>query len=192
MLIFKEQFVILFSIAKKKTDIFVERITMKYCKKCGRLENDDLEKCSKCKNSPLVSGEPTNDFPVVLIRTSGFEKQRICSALDSENIPYSIRIAEKQLSADAITGVSHADYDVLTPYAFYRKAADILLGINALKDDSNVFDAEDKSAQADDDYYSPKNRIVRIISVILLLVIVAGVVLGVDFVMAAIKGFIFG
>ncbi len=161
---------------------------MKYCKKCGRLEQDSAEKCSCCKNSVLTEGEPEKDFPIVLIRTAGFERQRICSSLNSENVPYSERIARKQLSADAVTGTSYADYDILIPYAFYRKATDVLIGINALKDDEDVFDVEDKSEDLEDDYYSTKNRLIRIVSVILLLAIVTGVVLGVDFLMALIKG----
>ncbi len=165
---------------------------MKYCKKCGRLEKDDMEKCPHCKKGVLTDGEPENDFPVVLIRTSGFEKQRICSALDSGKIPYSERIAEKQLSADAVTGMSYADYDILIPYAFYRKANDILIAINALQNEDDVFEVEDKSENLEDDYYSVKNKFIRVISVILLLVIVAGVVFGVDFIMALIKGFFLG
>ena len=164
---------------------------MKYCKKCGRLENDEMEKCPHCKKSILTDGEPQNDFPVVLIRTSGFEKQRICSTLDSSKIPYSERIAEKQLSADAVTGMSYADYDILTPYAFYRKATDVLIGINALQNENEVFDVEDKSESITEDYYSVKNRVIRVISVILLLAIVTGVVLGVDFIMALVKEFFY-
>ncbi len=164
---------------------------MKYCKKCGRLEKDTQQRCPVCKNSLLTDGEPENDFPVVLLRTAGFEKQRICSALNSEQIPYSERIAKKQLSADAVTGMSHADYDILIPYAFYKRATDVLIGINALHDNASVFDVEDKSDTLEEDYYSTKNRVVRIVSVILLLVIVTGVVLGVDFLMALIKGFLY-
>ena len=39
------------------------------------------------------------------------------------------------------------------------------------------------------DYYSTKNKVIRMISVVLVLAIMAGVVLGVDAVMAIIKGF---
>lgn len=166
---------------------------MKYCKKCGRIEKGSAVYCSECKNSRLTEGEPEKNLPVVAVRAAGFEKQRICSVLDDADIPYSTKIAKKQFSADAVTGSSNADYDILVPYGFYAKTRDILIGINAAEPDEN--DEKSKALSADeekelsDDYYSTKNKLIRAVAIILFLAVVAGVVTGVDAVMALIKEF---
>ncbi len=166
---------------------------MKYCKKCGRIEKESDVYCSVCRNSRLEEGEPDKNFPVVAVRAAGFEKQRICSVLDDADIPYSTKIARKQFSADAVTGSSNADYDILVPYGFYAKTRDILIGINVAEPDENDGNAkalskeEEKELSAD--YYSTKNKLVRAVAIILFLAVVAGIVMGVDAVMALIKGF---
>ena len=158
---------------------------MKYCKKCNHITNDGVEICPVCNKKTLNSGEPSGDFPTVILRASGFEKERVCSALNDQNI-----------SSDAVTGSNFADYDIMVPYGCYSKAFDLLVGINAIKPEESDFEDKEKvsvkSAKSSEfngeDYYSTKNRIIRIISVILLLVLVTGVVLGVDAIMAFIKG----
>lgn len=169
---------------------------MKYCKKCNHITNDGVEICPVCNKKTLNSGEPSGDFPTVILRASGFEKERVCSALNDQNIPHSEKIAKKQFSSDAVTGSNFADYDIMVPYGCYSKAFDLLVGINAIKPEESDFEDKEKvsvkSAKLSEfngeDYYSAKNRIIRIISVILLLVLVTGVVLGVDAIMALIKG----
>jgi len=168
---------------------------MKYCEKCNHITNDSTHTCPVCNNKTLKSGNPQGSFPVVVVRASGFEKNRICAVLDDENIPHSERIAKKQFSSDAVTGSSMADYDIMVPYDFYSKTFDLLVGINALNPDEEELNENAKiasrSVKSDfdgEDYFSTKNRIIRIVSVILLMALVAGVVLGVDAIMALIKG----
>lgn len=169
---------------------------MKYCKNCGKILEQDNEKCFCRKKGEIINSEPAKDFPVVAIRASGFEKERICAALGDDKIPYSIRIAQKQFSSNAVTGSSNADYDILVPYGFYFEAVKLLVGINALKMNEAQLEALEKNLIKNkqdefdiEDYYSTKNKVIRMISVVLVLAIMAGVVLGVDAVMAIIKGF---
>lgn len=170
---------------------------MKYCKKCGNIFEQGVSKCTECRKSVLSEEKPDKDFPIVAIRTSGFERQRICATLDDEGITYSTRIAKKQISENAVKGTSNAYYDILVPYGIYKKTIDILLGINAevkaeavLLADEQKDDVQESSFD-NDDYYSTKNRIVRVVSVILFLALVTGVVLGVDAIMALIKQYFF-
>ena len=50
------------------------------------------------KRDILKSGEPQATFPITVVRASGFEYQRICGALESENIPYSTKTVKKKLN----------------------------------------------------------------------------------------------
>ena len=166
---------------------------MKYCKKCGRIEKENAVYCPDCRNSRLAEGEPDRNFPVAVLRAAGFEKQRICSVLDDADIPYSTKIARKQFAADAVTGSSNADYDILVPYGFYAKTRDILIGINAVQpdedDEKTKALSEEEEKELSDDYYSTKNKLIRAVAIILFLAVVTGVVLGVDAVMALVRGF---
>lgn len=169
---------------------------MKYCKNCGKIIDDSIQKCPNCKKGKIVNGEPEKNFPVVAVSAFGFEKERICTALGDNKIPYSTRITKRQFSTNAVTGTSNADYDILVPYSFYVNAINLLVGINAVNPNKEQLEELQKNSdenQCDEfdgeNYYSTKNKIIRMVSVILLLAIMAGVVLGVDAVMAFIKSF---
>ena len=169
---------------------------MKYCKNCGIILDDNVEECPSCKKGKIVNGEPEDSISVVAISASGFEKERILATLGDAKIPYSTRIVQKQFSANAVTGSNNATYDILVPYRFYVDAINLLVGINAIKlNEKQIEELEkipDKNQRDEfdgEDYYSTKNKIIRMVSVILLLAVMAGVVLGVDAVMALIKSF---
>lgn len=168
---------------------------MKYCKKCGRMFNDSAHICKECKRETLVIGKPDKTFPVFAVRAAGFEKERICSALDNEKIAYSTRIAKKQFSTDALTGTSNAYYDILVPYGLYTKTIDLLIGINAITPNEKEIEKIDRDIPEDEfdgeDYFSTKNKVIRIVSVILLLAVVTGVVFGVDTIMGIVKQYLF-
>lgn len=169
---------------------------MKYCEKCNTITDENVQICPKCGKGKLRSGEPAENFPTVIVKASGFEKERICAVLDDEGIPHSEKITKKQFSSDAVTGSSLAEYEIMVPYGAYSKAFELLVGINAIKIESEDFKSSEKLSEKTpkiedfdgEDYYSTKNRIIRVVSVILFLIIVGGVVLGVDAVMALIKG----
>ncbi len=85
------------------------------------------------------------------------------------------------------------DYDILVPYGFYAKTRDILIGINAVQpdedDEKTKALSEEEEKELSDDYYSTKNKLIRAVAIILFLAVVTGVVLGVDAVMALVRGF---
>lgn len=173
---------------------------MKYCKKCNLLVKDNINNCTKC-------GRALNDSmllaksPVVVVTASGFEKERICAVLKDKNIPYSVRVVTQKgvsTESNAVTGNSKTKHDIIVPYEFYNKAMEQLIGINAVQlDDKEIqklteaLEKEEKSNKKPDadDYFSSKNRIIRIVSAIAFLVLVALVVFGVDAVIAIIKSF---
>lgn len=172
---------------------------MKYCEECNIIAKDNVIMCPKCKRDILKTGEPKGTFPVTIVRATGFEYQRICGALEGENIPYSSKAVRKKFANNAVTGKTNAEYDVMVPYAFFSKAFDLLVGINALDENSADFidlqdfsqESEEKPLEFDgEDYYSTKNKIVRILSVILMIIVVAGVIYGVDIIMALIKSWL--
>lgn len=173
---------------------------MKYCKKCNLLIKDDINNCAKC-GKVLDNSEPSAKSPVVVVTASGFEKERICTILTNEDIPYSVRVVAKKGSpteTNAVTGKSKTTHEIVVPYEFYNKAMEQLVGINAvqLNDDelqqlTEALESEETSDKKPDenDYFSVKNRVIRIVSAIAFLVLVALVVFGVDAVMAIIKTF---
>lgn len=171
---------------------------MKYCENCNYIVKDNEEVCSNCKKSTIKYGEPERNFPVVIIRTTGFEKERVCAALGDGNIPYSTRTVKKKFSTDAVSGSKNAYYDILVPYEYYADAMNLLIGINAITPDDSEIESLSKLAEKQntkgefdgEDYYSTKNKIVRMVSVVLFLVLVAVVIFGVDAVIALVKAFL--
>lgn len=168
---------------------------MKYCEECNIIAKDSVIMCPGCKRDILKSGEPKTTFPVTIVRASGFEYQRICGALDGENIPYSGKTVRKKFVNNAVTGKTNAEYDIMVPYKYYSKAFDLLVGINAVNPQDSDFEDKQQLSQITEsleefdgeDYYSTKNKVIRVLSVILMLALVAGVVYGVDVIVALIK-----
>lgn len=173
-----------------------ERVNeMKYCEECNIVTKDNVIMCPHCKRDILKSGEPQATFPITVVRVSGFEYQRICGALESENIPYSAKTVKKKFANNAVTGKTNAEYDVLVPYQYYAKTFELLVGINAINPDDADFEDKFMVSQKSEtlkefdgeDYYSTKNKVIRLLSVVLMLALVAGVVFGVDAIVALIK-----
>lgn len=173
---------------------------MKYCKKCNLLVKNNIDKCTECGNL-LDNSQPLDKSPVVVVTASGFEKERICTILEEKNIPYSVRVVTKKgipTQSDAVTGNSKTAHHIIVPYEFYNKAMEQLVGINAvnLTDDelqslTEALEREESSGKkpSADDYFSVKNRVIRIVSAIAFFALVALVIFGVDAVMAIIKAF---
>lgn len=173
---------------------------MKYCKKCNLLIKDDLNSCTKCGKA-LDNSVPSAKSPVVIVTASGFEKERICTVLTDNDIPYSVRVAPKKgipTEMNAVTGNSKAEHQIAVPYEFYNKAMEQLVGINAIQlsdeDLQSLTEALEKEESSNkssniDDYFSVKNRVIRIVSAFAFFVLVALVIFGVDAIMAIIKAF---
>ncbi len=173
---------------------------MKYCKKCNYLTNDNINACKKC-NSPLDDFKAKADTPVVVVTAQGFEKERICAILTEENIPFSVRMVTKKgvpSQPNAVAGNSKTMHDILVPFEFYYKALELLVGINAvqLSEDelnslTNALEEDNNDNNSDiGDYFSVKNRVLRIVSAIAFFALVAVVVFGVDAITALIKAWL--
>ena len=167
---------------------------MKYCKKCKHIYEDNQEICTECKKpQPLYEIEETNT-PVYLMSASGFEIQRVQSALEDGGIPSDNVARKNNISADAVTGSDFNDRDILVPYSAYEKAYEICVGIGAIKPEGEEIKVEqaDIDAVADGEeevQMSPAKRTtVKIISAILLILIFCGIIWGTDYIAEFIKG----
>lgn len=168
---------------------------MKYCKKCKHIHEDKFDVCTECrKPQPLYPIEDENT-PVFLLTASGFEAQRVQSALESSGIPSELAAHKNAISADAVTGSDITDKDILVPYAAYEQAYDIAVGIGAIKPEGeeikvDMQDVED-AAEADEQVeMSPAKRTtVKIVSAILLIILFCLVIWGTDFLTGFLTGF---
>ena len=165
---------------------------MKYCSKCKRLHNDEETVCKNCKAQlKTITDENT---PVYLLTASGFELQRVKAALEDSTVPCDATIKKcmenkYSKSIKAYTGYDDLTYDVYVPYSAYEKAFDTCVGIGAIKlEGEEILDEETLDEQFEK-MTGAKRTTVRIVSALLLLLIVAGVVLGTDAIMNFIKEF---
>lgn len=156
--------------------------------------------CNKC-NRPLSDFDAKADTPVIAVTAQGFEKERICTFLTENDIPFSVRIVTKKgvtTQSNAVEGNSKAMHDIIVPYKFYYKAMELLVGINAVQLSDNelnsLTEALENKANHDndfnaDDYFSVKNRVIRIVSAVAFFALVAAVIFGVDAIAALIKAY---
>lgn len=159
-----------------------------YCNRCHRIY-DDGSSCPRCKRPLQNDIKPST--PVTVVSASGFERDRITAALEDENIPFATRAEKKEISADAVTGFDSSRYRIEVPFSSYKKAMELLVGINAVappqEELENIENMPDTNEDEFDDMSPRKRMLVRIISIILLILVVALVILGVDAVTAIIK-----
>lgn len=163
---------------------------MKYCKKCKRFFKDEESVCKHC-NKPLEKITDKN-IPVYLLSSGGFELQRIKTALEDSGIPCSKTPKKRNISADIVTGCDYAEYDLLVPYAAYKKAYEVCIGIGAIKE-GDVQIIDDNSADFQDDEeieeMTPARRTaVRIFSAFLFIIVVALVIFATDYVVKLVQG----
>lgn len=129
-----------------------------------------------------------------LITASGFELERIRTALSDNGIPNDSKPQKRNFSAKAVTGVDNSVQDIYVAAEDYDKAYDLCVGIGAIKlEGEEEIVSDDPNADelpADDEYEEMpdgKRKAVRIISVILFILIVAAVIFGTDFITGWIK-----
>ena len=174
---------------------------MKYCKKCNFLTKDNTTTCNKC-NKPLSDFDAKANTPVIAVTAQGFEKERICTFLTENDIPFSVRVATKKgvtTQSNAVTGNIKAMHDIIVPYEFYYKAMELLVGINAVQLSEDELNRLTESLENEanhnnnfnaDDYFSVKNRVIRIVSAVAFFALVAVVIFGVDAIAALIKAWL--
>lgn len=171
---------------------------MKYCKKCNTLFDDKDISCKNCKKT-LIELPNDSSLPVVLVRVGGVEKDRVLAVLKDSGVHYSLRNAKKQQSMEALSGTNTADVDILVSLDSYEKAKDILIGIGALNiEDTQIIESIvskeetscDENGEEEFEEMSPTKRfVVRAVSVILFILVVFGLVTGVDYIMEVIMNF---
>ncbi|MEE1219200.1 MAG: hypothetical protein U0L20_04690 [Ruminococcus sp.] len=168
---------------------------MKYCKKCRRLHNDGDAKCSYCKNE--LKNISDKNIPVYLLSASGFELQRVKSALEDSGVPSDAVSFKHNYSAQASTGFDGSEYDILVPYSAYEKSYDICVGIGAIKEDgTEIIDddtpfEESKENSLDkqfEEISGVKRTTIKVASAIFFFLLVALAVFGTDYIMEFIMG----
>jgi len=167
---------------------------MKYCKKCKHIHNDGDQHCPDCKVQLVDVSD--NNTPVYLLSASGFELERVKSALNDSGIP-SVAVLKKDSSADAGMGCDFSEYDLLVPFQAYEKAYDVCVGIGAIKEENEKILDEDVTVPtnsgvkpADEQFEEmsgAKRTTVKVVSAILFLLLVAAVIYGTDFITGFIK-----
>ena len=86
---------------------------MKYCKKCKHIHEDKFDICTECRKPQQLYPIEDENTPVFLLSASGFEAQRVQSALESGGIPSDLAARKNNLSADAVTGSDINDKNIL-------------------------------------------------------------------------------
>lgn len=166
---------------------------MKYCKKCRHIHNDEAQTCSCCQKELAEISE--SNTPVFLLSASGFELERVRTALNDSGIPTDVAL-QKENSTDAGMGCDFSEYDLLVPFQAYKKAYDVCVGIGAIKAegdevlDSLTLDgnAENPADEQGEEMSPTKRTAVKIVSAILFIILVAAVIYGTDFITGFIKG----
>lgn len=154
---------------------------MLYCKNCKRIFEGENKKC-KCKQKYIINSKLSPDIPVYLTTAVGFEKDRICAALKDAKVPFEEKLVKKSYGAlPVISGTTNSDINIYVPYEFLDEAEDIIMGV------CTNLDKNEQNATQIDDYNSPRNKLIRIISLILFFIMLWAVVAGTDAVMNWIK-----
>ncbi|MCD8027024.1 MAG: hypothetical protein LUF33_08935 [Clostridiales bacterium] len=140
---------------------------------------------------------PTATLLFFLLSASGFELQRVKTALEDSGIPCDNISQKHSYSAEAVTGYDTGEYDLLVPYSAYQSAYDTCVGIGAINEGEAQILEDDGSAPVNegvksveeqfDEMSGGKRTAIRILSAILFFIIFALVIFGTDAVMNLIK-----
>lgn len=128
-----------------------------------------------------------NNTPKYLVSASGFELERIMTALNDNGIPSDSKPKKRNFSAKAVTGVdNYSEQDIYVPETAYEKAYDLCVGIGAIKldGDEQIIEEEISEAAEETEEFeemsSGKRTLVRVLSAALFVIIVALVIFGTD------------
>lgn len=169
---------------------------MKFCPDCKKLHNSSLEKCIECKKA-YKEIEDINE-PVLLCVVGGIERNMICGALSDRDIPYLEQTYGSQgVANEIVTGYDAKllNISILVPYSALPKAYEIAQAVGVVDDEMSdivetaITDIEKykESLGKDNNMTRAKRTTVKVMSVILLLALVAGVVWGTDYIIELIK-----
>lgn len=162
---------------------------MKYCKKCKRVYQDEMEYCTSCRSRKPLLPLTDSSTPVYLTSADGFERERIQTALTDNGIPNDSVIVEEDIMPASVKGYSSSWRDILVPYSAYDKAYDICVGIGAVKleGEEKIID-EEPPAEELEDMPPAKRTTVKILSAILFIIVAALIIFGTDAITGFIKG----
>ena len=162
---------------------------MKYCKKCKRVYQDEMEYCTSCRSRKPLLPLTDSSTPVYLTSADGFERERIQTALTDNGIPNDSVIIEEDIMPASVKGYSSSWRDILVPYSAYDKAYDICVGIGAVKleGEEKIID-EEPPAEEFEDMPPAKRTTVKILSAILFIIVAALIIFGTDAITGFIKG----
>ena len=169
---------------------------MKYCARCKKLYFKITDsRCPIC-NKKLIEN-PNHFSPVYIVTANGFELERIRAALNSADIPYSYQNEKRETGIRILNSAPPENCEVFVPISAYCDAMDILVGIGAVKDDkipdvnddemAKLNEAKKEAAETDEELSPKKARIIRILSFIAFLMILAAAVYLADFIIALVK-----
>lgn len=158
---------------------------MKYCSECKKIIFDHTEICS-CGNK--LTESIAAETPIQLTVVSITEKDRISALLDDNKIPYSVQIKEDKSNLTSVPGFETADYKIMVPFAFYKRAIDILVGALTMELPSFYDELPENTESQWSEMSSIKRNAVRLFSAIAFALVVWLIVTGVDVIAAFIKG----
>ena len=125
-----------------------------------------------------------------LVSASGFELERIHTALSDNGIPNDSKPQKRNFSAKAVTGTDISIQDIYVAESDYEKAYDLCVGIGAIKlegEETILGEEEAAAVEEFEDMPSGKRTVVRIVSAILFILLAAMVIFGVDAITGWIK-----
>lgn len=129
-----------------------------------------------------------------LLSASGFELERVKTALADNGIPNDSKPQKRNYSAKAVTGVDNSEQDIYVAEADYEKAYDLCVGIGAIRiegEEPQILDEEAGAEPYEEEFEempAKKRTAVRIISALLFVLLVAAVIFGTDMITGWIKG----
>ena len=166
---------------------------MKYCPKCKRIYNDEETACAHegCKSKALKTVVDEKES-VYLCSGDVIERDRVQAALEDSGIPSVYVRHGVTANSQVVTGQDFDGFDILVPYELYEKAYDVAVGIGAIKLEGEEIiedDPEEIEPHPLEQMSRSKRTTVRVVSAILLIVVVALVIYGVDFIMKFVTEF---
>ena len=126
-----------------------------------------------------------------LLSASGFELERVKTALSDNGIPNDSKPQKRNCSAKAVTGVDNSEQDIYVAESDYDKAYDLCVGIGAITPEGEEVVVQETDAPEEEQFEEMpegKRTAVRIISAVLFILLAAAVIFGTDFITGWIKG----
>lgn len=163
---------------------------MKYCPKCKKLYNDTETNCAcaDCKRKELKTIEDKTTS-VYLCSGDVIERDRVQAALSDSGIPSDYVRHMVTGNSQVVTGMDLDGFDILVPYELYEKAYDVAVGIGAIElEGAKIIEENfDDGVEEFEEMSRSKRTTVRVLSAILLIIVLALVIYGTDYIMTVIK-----